>query len=47
MQNLFSAESLRAAAQLVIVLDQHRFGAGVFLTLVAVVVVSLVARQRR
>lgn len=37
MQNLFSAESLRAAAQLVIVLDQHPIGAGALLMLVGIV----------
>lgn len=45
MQNLFSAESLRAAAQLVIVLDQHPIGAGAFLMLVGIV--GLVTWRRR
>lgn len=31
MQKLFSPEALRAAADFVVVLDRHRFGACVFL----------------
>jgi len=34
MQDLFSPDVLRAAAEFVIVLDQHRFGAAAFLCLV-------------
>jgi hypothetical protein len=44
MQNLISVEVLRAAAEFVVVLDHHRFGALVCLALVLVValVIALV-----
>lgn len=46
MQNLLSAESLRAAAELVIVLDHYRFGASAFLALFAVTIVGLAVQRR-
>lgn len=44
MQYFFSAETLHAIAQLVIVLDQHPIGAGVFFCIVAA---STIAAGRR
>lgn len=35
MQNFFSADTLHAIAELVIVLDNHPIGAGVFFSIVA------------
>lgn len=47
MQNLFSPEVLRAAAEFVIVLDQHRFGASAFLVMVLAAALVLARPQRR
>jgi hypothetical protein len=38
MKMLLNPQTLRAVARLVVALDQHRFGAGVFLALVVIVV---------
>lgn len=46
MQNLFSPEALRAAAEFVVVLDQHRFGAGMFLVIVLAGAFVLVKPKR-
>lgn len=37
MNSLFSPEILQAASQLVIVLDEHRFGAALFVLTVALI----------
>ncbi|WP_167761284.1 hypothetical protein [Duganella callida] len=47
MQNPFSPEVLRAAAEFVIVLDQHRFGAGAFLVIVVAAALVLSRAKRR
>jgi hypothetical protein len=47
MQNPFSPEALRAAAEFVIVLDQHRFGAGTFLAIVLAAALALAWTKRR
>jgi hypothetical protein len=46
MQNPFSPETLRAAAEFVIVLDQHRFGAGAFLVIVLAAALALWRSKR-
>jgi hypothetical protein len=47
MKNLFSPEWLRAAADLVLVLDQHRVGASLLIVLAVIVVIGVQARGRR
>jgi hypothetical protein len=47
MQNLFSPEVLRAAAEFAIVLDQYRFGAGAFLVMVLAAALVLARPKRR
>ena len=46
MQDLFSPDALRAAAEFVIVLDQHRFGAAAFLCLAGLAAAVALARRR-
>jgi uncharacterized protein (TIGR03382 family) len=48
MQDLISPDTLRAAAEFVIVLDQHRFGATAFLCLAGLAAaVALASRRSR
>ena len=46
MQNPFSPEALRAAAELVIILDQYRFGAGAFLVIILAAALVLSRAKR-
>jgi hypothetical protein len=43
MKTLFNSRTLRAVDRLVVTLDQHRFGAGVFLTIVLTVAATSLA----
>lgn len=47
MKNLFSPEWLRAAADLILVLDQHRVGAALLIALSVIVVIGVEAGGRR
>jgi hypothetical protein len=46
MKDLFSPDALRAAAEFVIVLDQHRFGAIAFLSLAGLAAAVALTRRR-
>lgn len=46
MQDLFSPDALRAAAEFVIVLDQHRFGAAAFLVLAGLAAAVVLSHRR-